>query len=129
MLEDKDLKNNVSKFKTDQIKFIFGIVCYFIVVMISFIILCLLFPTFWLLWFVILLTVMILSLILLVNWHTQNFAYKCGMCGHEFRIFFLMNLVSPHGFNTKGGWKYLKCPKCYKRSRAAVIRTPTNSTI
>lgn len=128
MLEDKELKNNLSTIKTNQIKFLFGLLSYFIIVIVSFVVLLLIFPDFWLVWLVILIAVVLFTTLLLVNWHTQNFAYKCEICGHEFRISFLLDLLSPHGLNSRGGWKYLKCPKCYKRSKATVIRISTNAT-
>ena len=45
---------------------------------------------------------------LLIRWHTQNFAYKCPKCGHEFEISATINLTSPNAINRK----YLRCPDC-----------------
>ncbi len=128
MSEDKELERNLSIINTNQIKIIFGLLSYFIIVILFFVVLLLIFPDFWLVWFMILIVVVLFTIILLVNWHKQNFAYKCEICGHEFRISFLSDLLSPHGLNLRGGWKYLKCPKCYKRSKAIVIRISPNTT-
>lgn len=66
------------------------------------------------------------ALVLLVFWHNRTFGYKCANCGKEFEIGALVNFVSPHGIgkNTSGlrGWKWLRCPKCRRFSRATVLR-------
>jgi DNA-directed RNA polymerase subunit RPC12/RpoP len=61
-------------------------------------------------------------LFLLVGWHAKTFAYRCPRCGHEFEVSLLLDFISPHGPSKDGGWKYLKCPKCQRRSRALVIK-------
>lgn len=61
-------------------------------------------------------------LFLLVRWHARNFAYRCLKCGHEFEISAFTDFISPHGPGKRGGWKYLRCPKCHQSSRATVIR-------
>ncbi len=53
-------------------------------------------------------------LLLLVRWHARNFAYRCPECGQEFEISVFTDFISPHGV----GKKYLKCPRCQKRSWA-----------
>jgi DNA-directed RNA polymerase subunit RPC12/RpoP len=53
-------------------------------------------------------------LFLLVRWHARNFAYRCPECGQEFEISTFTDFISPHG----GGKKYLRCPRCQKRSWA-----------
>ncbi len=58
----------------------------------------------------------------LVMWHTRTFAYRCTKCGEEFSISPLKDFVSPQGIGTKGGWKYLTCPRCHTRERAEVIK-------
>ncbi len=58
------------------------------------------------------------ALFLLVRWHALTFAYRCANCGHEFEIYVFVDLIGLQGIN----WKYLKCPECRQRSRAAVIR-------
>ena len=58
------------------------------------------------------------GLVLFVRWHVRNFAYRCQKCGHKFEISTITYFISPHG----PGWKYLKCPKCHRRSKATKIR-------
>jgi len=62
------------------------------------------------------------GLFFLVRWHAGNFAYRCLKCSHEFEISAFVDFISPHGPDKSGGWKYLKCPKCHEKSRAAVIK-------
>jgi len=65
------------------------------------------------------------ALYLLVRWHASVTAYRCTRCGHEFEIGVVTDLVSPHGPGRGGGWKYLKCPSCGRRSKARVlVKTP-----
>jgi hypothetical protein len=73
---------------------------------------------YWYLW------LMIVSggLILMVNWHTRSYAYRCRNCGSEFEISFLTNLVAPHGIDKDGGWSWLKCSQCNSRHKATVIK-------
>lgn len=52
------------------------------------------------------------SLFLLVSWQARVFAYRCVDCGFEFEISIWRDLISAHGVDTKGGWKYLRCPEC-----------------
>jgi len=66
--------------------------------------------------------VVVASLILIVRWHAKNFFYICSKCGEEFKISTVMDFISPHGLSKSGGWKYLKCPKCKKWSRAKIIK-------
>ncbi|MGZ4926497.1 MAG: hypothetical protein ACXV4B_08615 [Halobacteriota archaeon] len=61
-------------------------------------------------------------LAVLVTWHTKTYAYRCNNCGEEFEISAATNFLSPQGIGTKGGWKYLKCPRCNTRERAEVIK-------
>jgi hypothetical protein len=62
------------------------------------------------------------ALILLVLWHNRTFAYRCSACGGAFEISALRNFLSPHGIDTEGGWKYLKCPICKAWSRARIVK-------
>lgn len=41
------------------------------------------------------------SVILLVVWHTKNFAYRCSECGEVFEISPAVNALSPKGINKK----------------------------
>jgi len=61
------------------------------------------------------------SLFLLVSWHAHTFAYRCTECGHDFEITVWKDLVSPHGVDKKGGWKYLRCPSCGRWVKARII--------
>ena len=58
------------------------------------------------------------SIFLFIRWDVKNFAYRCSKCGYEFEISIFTYFITPHG----PGWKYLKCPKCQKRSRANLIK-------
>jgi DNA-directed RNA polymerase subunit RPC12/RpoP len=46
--------------------------------------------------------------------------YRCPHCGHEFSSSMLAELVSPHG-SGNGGWKYVRCPRCDRKSRAKIL--------
>ncbi len=61
------------------------------------------------------------GLVLLVRWHARYTGYRCTQCEHEFEISTFTDLVSPQGTGPGGSWKYLRCPKCGKRSRARVL--------
>jgi len=62
------------------------------------------------------------GLLLLVSWHARTFAYRCRSCGHEFEISLWTDLISPHGLSKQGGWKYLSCPACRRRTKATIVR-------
>ena len=47
-------------------------------------------PKYWYFWF----AIMFGGLLLLVNWHTKSYAYRCRKCGAEFEISFLINLFA-----------------------------------
>jgi len=74
----------------------------------------LLLPDYWYLW----LLEIIAGTLLLVIWHTKNFAYLCPKCGEVFEVSALENFLGPNGINRK----YLKCPRCRKRSWAEILR-------
>ena len=57
---------------------------------------------------------------LMIRWHAQNTAYRCRLCGHEFEISIVTDAISPHGPGG-GGWKYLRCPQCGKRTKAEIL--------
>lgn len=94
------------------------IICVAIFVMVILIGVIFLLQVYWYIWLIF----VIGSLFLLVRWHTKNFAYRCTKCGYEFEISIITDFISPHGLSKSGGWKYLKCPKCHKRSRTTVIK-------
>ena len=58
---------------------------------------------------------------LLIRWHARNTAYRCRNCGHEFEISILTDAMSLHG-SGGGGWQYLRCPRCGKRTRTEILR-------
>jgi DNA-directed RNA polymerase subunit RPC12/RpoP len=64
----------------------------------------------------------VVGLLALVLWHNRTFAYRCSRCGNEFETSALRNFLSPHGIDSEGGWKFLKCPNCKNWSRARVIK-------
>lgn len=74
----------------------------------------LLLPDYWYLWLLEIIT----GILLLVIWHTKNFAYLCPKCGMVFEVSALENFLGPNGINRK----YLKCPKCGKRSWAEILK-------
>lgn len=101
--------------KEDWTKTIINVLIFSAVIIIGAI---LLLPVYWPVWFI----VVIGGLFLLVRWHTKNFAYRCSECGHEFEISAFTNFISLQTLGKGGGWKYLKCPKCQKRAKAAVLK-------
>ncbi|WP_048050741.1 hypothetical protein [Methanosarcina soligelidi] len=68
-------------------------------------------------WYLLIL-IIITGTLLLVNWHTKNFAYLCPICGRVFEVSTLENFLGPDRVNKK----FLKCPKCGKRSWAQILR-------
>jgi DNA-directed RNA polymerase subunit RPC12/RpoP len=100
--------------KSDWIKGILSITVYLVVISGSAFLLLL---DYWYIWLVIVFG----GLVLIVNWHTQSYAYRCRICEDEFEISFLANLLAPHGIDKKGAWSWLKCPHCGKRNKATVI--------
>lgn len=71
-------------------------------------------PDYWYLWLLIIIT----GTLLLVIWHTKNFAYLCPTCGEIFEVSTLENFLGPNGISRK----YLKCPRCGKRHWADILR-------
>ena len=71
-------------------------------------------PAYWYIWG----ALVVGGVLLVVNWHARNFAYRCGRCGQAFAISTLTDLTSPNGMTRK----YLKCPKCRERSWAVIIK-------
>ncbi len=63
------------------------------------------------------LTIAVVGLMITVIWHARISAYICKDCGHEFSLSPLEDFVSPQGLSTK----YVKCPKCKKRTWADII--------
>lgn len=80
-------------------------------------------PDYW----YILLILLIIGLFILVKWHARTFAYRCSRCGHKFEISAFVDFISPHGPGSDG-WKYLRCPKCKKMSKAIIIRKQISKT-
>ena len=101
--------------KQDWVKGILSLVIYVAVIGVSAF---WLLPDYWYLW----LTLVLGGMLLIVNWHTRSYAYRCRNCGHEFEISFLANLVAPHGLDQEGAWSWLKCPQCLGRHKATVIK-------
>jgi hypothetical protein len=61
----------------------------------------------------------VVALPLLVAWTRRADTYRCRRCDHQFAISYAMALVSPQ-WPTGGGFKYLRCPSCGRRSWTAV---------
>lgn len=78
-------------------------------------------PRAWPTGFVVWVFIVSVGLYLMVRWHARSTGYRCRNCGNEFEISTFTDLVSPHGTGD-GGWTYLKCPRCEKRTRAKVLR-------
>ena len=82
----------------------------------------LLLPLYWYAWIVIIGVI----LMLIVRWHSNIYGYRCGLCGHEFEISTLTNLVSPHGITREKphsyGWTYLECPNCHRSSQTRIVK-------
>jgi len=53
-------------------------------------------------------------------WNARHTGYRCQHCGHEFEVSMWTELVTFQGMGG-GGWKYVKCPQCDRRSRAKVL--------
>lgn len=107
-----DFKNATAK---DWFLIIGYVVVFFIVIAVG---AYLLVPANYWLWLII----VAMGLFLLVQWHARTFVYCCSKCGNEFEISTFVDFVSLHGFGKKGAWKYLRCPKCQKWSRATLIK-------
>jgi DNA-directed RNA polymerase subunit RPC12/RpoP len=74
----------------------------------------------WPVGFAVWLVLVFAAVALLVRWNARHSGYRCRLCGHEFEISAFTELVSPHGTGS-GGWTYLRCPRCDRRSRARVL--------
>ena len=68
----------------------------------------------WYFWFLIVTA----CLAFIVTWHAKNFAYHCPRCGNIFEISIKEYLLAPNGMDKK----YIKCPKCEKRSWAEILK-------
>jgi len=77
-----------------------------------------LFTDYWYLWLVL----VVAGVIILVWWQTKCYACRCRVCGHEFEISFITNLLAPHGVDKTGAWQWLMCPICQKRTKVSVIK-------
>ena len=67
--------------------------------------------------------VLIVSGVLLLTFNqNRNYALRCRVCGHEFEISFLKNLISPHGIDKEESWLWVRCPDCGEKGKVSVIR-------
>ena len=66
------------------------------------------------------LAIVLAGAVRLVRWSARNSGYRCRHCGHEFEISTVTELISPHGTGD-GGWTWLRCPRCDRRSRAKAL--------
>jgi DNA-directed RNA polymerase subunit RPC12/RpoP len=80
-------------------------------------------PHYWYLWA----AAIVAGLYLLVAYDVRNSGYRCASCGNEFEISIATDLVTIHGVGKDRGWKYLKCPRCGKWSRATVLKKVEDS--
>jgi hypothetical protein len=78
----------------------------------------LLFTDYWFLW-----PILVLCGVVILVWRqTRRYACRCRVCGHEFEISFSTNLLAPHGVDKTGGWQWLMCPGCHKRTKVTVVK-------
>ena len=62
--------------------------------------------------------VMVLGGFLLLFWGLlRDFAFRCGLCEHEFEVSLITKITSPHGVV----WYELRCPECRRRTRAKTL--------
>jgi hypothetical protein len=61
------------------------------------------------------------TLLLALN-QNKKYGCRCRSCGHEFKIGFFTNLISPHGVDKKGSWLWVQCPGCEEKGKVTVIR-------
>ncbi|MDW7732362.1 MAG: zinc ribbon domain-containing protein [Methanolobus sp.] len=73
----------------------------------------LLLPGHWYIWH----SIVALGMLIIIAWHTKNFAYRCPNCGKTFDISIITNFLGLNNFDKK----YLKCPHCGKRGWAKVL--------
>jgi len=66
------------------------------------------------------LVLVLIGTVLLARWNRRHSGYRCRLCGHQFEISTVIELISPHGTGD-GGWKWLRCPRCDRLSRAKVL--------
>jgi len=60
--------------------------------------------------------------VLFAAWHARTFAYRCRNCSNEFTLPPLLDFISPHGFDSEGRWRLVRCPRCGHWTRARTIR-------
>lgn len=60
----------------------------------------------------------VVGLILLAIWHSRTSEYICKNCNNKFELSALQDFTGLPGVTTK----YVKCPKCSKRTWAKVIK-------
>ena len=106
--------------KKDWIKTIILIVVFMVILVLGAIFLL---PDLWIIWLIII----VFGLFLLVGWHAKSTAYRCNECKYEFEISFLKDFFSPHWVGKEGARKYLKCPKCKKRTGAKILVKTTEN--
>ncbi|MFH1447161.1 MAG: hypothetical protein ABIG43_07130 [Chloroflexota bacterium] len=78
----------------------------------------LLIPKFWYIW----IALAVVGVLIMVNWHKEQTAYRCPNCEHIYKISFLTDLTAPHGFNHAGGWLLLRCPNCRLKRKTKVLK-------
>ncbi len=78
----------------------------------------LLLPKFWYIW----IGVVVVGMLILVNWHKEQTAYRCPNCEHIYEISFITDLTAPHGVDRDGGWLLLRCPNCRQRKKTKVLK-------
>ena len=73
--------------------------------------------TYWYLW----VALVAGGLIIILAWHAKSTVHHYPNCVNELEISGLTDFFSPHGVTKNGGWTYLKCPACSKRSKMETL--------
>ncbi len=70
----------------------------------------------------IIIAVVVVAAAIFAIWHARTFAYRCRNCDYEFTLPPLLDFISPHGFDSEGRWRFVRCPRCHKWTRTRTIR-------
>ena len=79
------------------------------------------------------LLLMLILAIFLVRAFGMGYRYRCANCGHVFKVPLLVDFLTFSGMGrnrdgTYHTWKSLTCPSCGRRTRAVVVRAPSDES-
>jgi len=79
------------------------------------------------------LLIMLLLAVMLVRAYAMGYRYRCGNCGHMFKVPLLVDFLTFSGMGknpdgTYHTWKSLTCPSCGKRTRAIAVKIDPGQT-